>query len=93
MLKAVLDALVANVFPKLEKSLSEKRVEGFYSYFPDYEVITTKRIAAFIAQAAHGTGGFKWFYELGRESYFNKYERINYTYFYKKKETIKVKNL
>lgn len=33
-----------------------------------------KRIAAFIAQAAHETGGFKWFYELGRESYFNKYE-------------------
>ncbi|WP_339049580.1 glycoside hydrolase family 19 protein [Rickettsiella endosymbiont of Xylota segnis] len=74
VLKAVLDALVANVFPKLEKSLSEKLVKGFNSYFPDYEVITAKRIAAFIAQAAHETGGFKWFYELGRESYFNKYE-------------------
>lgn len=73
-LKAVIGALLANTFPKLEKSVSEKLVKGFYSYFPGYEIIATKRIVAFIAQAAHETGGFKWFYELGRKNYFNKYE-------------------
>ena len=72
--RTILDTLLAEITPNLEKSTSEKLTEGFYSYFPSYEVITTKRIAAFIAQAAHETGGFKWFYELGGKSYFNKYE-------------------
>lgn len=72
--RTILDTLLTETTPNLEKSTSEKLTEGFYSYFPSYEIITTKRIAAFIAQAAHETGGFKWFYELGGKSYFNKYE-------------------
>lgn len=72
--RTILDTLLTEITPNLEKSTSEKLTEGFYSYFPSYEVITTKRIAAFIAQAAHETGGFKWLYELGGKSYFNKYE-------------------
>jgi putative chitinase len=37
-------------------------------------VDTPERIAAFIAQIAHETGGFKWARELGRDSYFDRYE-------------------
>ncbi len=52
----------------------EEVLEGFYTFFPKYEINTTKRIAAFLAQAAHETGGFKSFTEIGDKSYFNKYE-------------------
>ena len=70
----LLETLMAEVTPNLERKISEKLIQGFYSYFPEYEINTTQRIASFIAQAAHETGGFKWFYELGGKSYFNKYE-------------------
>src|ERR1043165_1375329 len=73
-LRGILTPLMTETFPKVESSLLEKLVEGFHTYFPDYQITTAKRIAAFIAQAAHETGGFKWFYELGNKSYFNKYE-------------------
>jgi putative chitinase len=52
----------------------EEILENFYTFFPKYEINTAKRIAAFIAQAAHETGGFKSFIEVGDKSYFDKYE-------------------
>jgi predicted chitinase len=52
----------------------EEIVEGFYTFFPKYEITTVKRIAAFLAQAAHETGGFKSFTEAGSKGYFDKYE-------------------
>lgn len=52
----------------------EEILEGFYTFFPKYEINTAKRIAAFLAQATHETGGFKSFTEIGNKSYFNKYE-------------------
>lgn len=73
MLKDILHSLLESI-PKLEKILLENLAEGFYKYFPHYEITTVKRIAAFLAQAAHETGGFKWMHELGGRSYFNKYE-------------------
>lgn len=35
---------------------------------------TPNRVSAFVAQLAHESGGFKWMRELGRASYFKKYE-------------------
>lgn len=58
----------------IHKKHLEELVEGFAVYFPKYEITTAPRIAAFIAQAAHETGGFKWFFELGTPLYFQKYE-------------------
>lgn len=52
----------------------EELLEGFYTFFPKYKITTPRRIAAFIAQAAHESGKFQWFTELGNRSYFNKYE-------------------
>ncbi|MFZ0218664.1 MAG: glycoside hydrolase family 19 protein [Candidatus Aquirickettsiella sp.] len=74
MLRGILTPLMTQVFPKVDSSLIEKLIEGFHTYFPGYQITTAKRIAAFIAQAGHETGGFKWFYELGGKRYFNKYE-------------------
>lgn len=52
----------------------EEVLQNFYTLFPKYDITNEKRIAAFLAQAAHETGGFKWFTEQGDKSYFDKYE-------------------
>lgn len=52
VLRVVLDGLMTNTLPKLEKSLLEKLVEGFYRYFPDYEVITTKAYRCFYCSSS-----------------------------------------
>lgn len=39
-----------------------------------YEVDTLLRAAAFLAQWAHETGGWRWMRELGGPSYFTKYD-------------------
>lgn len=38
------------------------------------EINTPQRQAAFLAQIAHETGGFRWVRELGRTAYFKRYE-------------------
>jgi putative chitinase len=64
--------LLRKVFPK-GRRLQEI---GQYcdQYFPQYEVNTNQRIAAFLGQCAVETGGFQWYHELGPAFYFNKYE-------------------
>jgi putative chitinase len=37
-------------------------------------ITTPARQAAFLAQVAHETGGFRWFRELGNEAYFARYD-------------------
>lgn len=52
----------------------EAVLQSIYTLFPKYEITNEKRIAAFLAQAAHETGGFQWFTEQGDKHYFDKYE-------------------
>lgn len=42
--------------------------------FPIYDIMTPRRIAHFIAQCAEETGGYRYFTELGGQSYFAKYD-------------------
>ena len=42
---------------------AEHWIEAFDQLLPDYEINTPKRIAAFIAQCAHESGGFKFLKE------------------------------
>lgn len=39
-----------------------------------YKINTGLRKAAFFAQLAHETGGFRWLHELGNDAYFKKYD-------------------
>jgi putative chitinase len=63
--QALLDDLGADV-PGLGVALAAS--------FADAQINTRLRVIHFIAQAAHETGGFKWFTELGPRSYFDKYD-------------------
>jgi putative chitinase len=67
-LKRALDPLIKS------PEHSEEVLQSFHTLFPKYDITNEKRIAAFLAQAAHETGGFKWFTEQGDKSYFDKYE-------------------
>jgi putative chitinase len=48
--------------------------QKYKSLFQKYEVNTPLRIAHFMAQLSHESGGFKYLKELGNNAYFKKYE-------------------
>lgn len=73
-LRRILNPLMDQKVLNLELDVLNKLLEGFHTHFPAYKINTKQRVAAFIAQAAHETGGFQWFFELGGKSYFDKYE-------------------
>lgn len=47
---------------------------GFAEALPPAEVNTSLRIAHFVSQWSHETGGFEWMVELGGPTYFLKYD-------------------
>ena len=48
--------------------------QKYATLFKNYQVNTPLRIAHFLAQVEHESGGFKYLTELGGKSYFDKYE-------------------
>lgn len=48
--------------------------QKYKTLFKKYEINTPLRIAHFMAQLHHESGGFKYLKELGNSAYFNKYE-------------------
>jgi putative chitinase len=51
-----------------------KLYEKYKSILDDYQINTNLRKAHFMAQVDHESGGFKYTKELGKDSYFKKYE-------------------
>ena len=62
------------IFSKGSPLDKQQLLDTLNIWLPSYKVNTKLRVAAFLAQIAHETGNFKWLTELGRVSYFNKYE-------------------
>lgn len=56
-----------------EKNITQL-LEALKKWLPIYEIDSNLRIASFLSQCAHETGGFIFFRELGNQSYFDKYE-------------------
>lgn len=52
------------ICPYRSRTLLEKFVEPLSAAMEEFEINTPKRQAAFIAQIAHESGGFKWLTEL-----------------------------
>lgn len=48
--------------------------EALWSAMQEYDINTPLRAAAFLAQLAHETGGWRWMKELGGASYFKRYD-------------------
>jgi len=48
--------------------------QKYKTLLSNYGINTPLRIAHFMAQIDHESGGFKWLTELGSKSYFDKYE-------------------
>ncbi len=65
-LKKIVSKLSADKAAQLAVAINQAMQEA--------EINTMQRQAAFIAQIAHETGGFKWFRELGNDQYFEKYD-------------------
>lgn len=67
---ATLDAIVGRKLGDRGLALGDAFVDRL---FPA-EINTHQRLAHFIAQTAHETGGYQWLQELGGPSYFSRYD-------------------
>jgi putative chitinase len=62
------------IVPKLGPKKAATLLKPLQIAMMEAQIDTPARQAAFLAQLAHETGGFKWFRELGPDTYFEKYE-------------------
>ena len=73
-MKPLTGEVLQQIVPGLDPEKAEVVVESLGPAMAWAEINTFERVTAFLAQIAHETGGFKWFRELGNDSYFDKYE-------------------
>jgi predicted chitinase/peptidoglycan hydrolase-like protein with peptidoglycan-binding domain len=62
------------VVPTLSAARADELAVALSAAMDKAKISTTRERAAFIAQCAAETGGFKWFHELGKDPYFDKYD-------------------
>jgi predicted chitinase len=66
--------LLCEIVPTLNSSSAARLIGAINQAMQAGNITTPGREAAFLAQIAHETGGFRWFRELGSEAYFQRYE-------------------
>ena len=67
-------AIFKKAIPGAKADLLTAVSDSLNKYAAQFALTTPKRIAAFMAQAAHETGGFNTLREYGNDDYFNRYE-------------------
>ena len=67
-------AMLQEVVPSLPPARAAELATALDGAMKKANITTPRERAAFVAQCAHESGGFKWFRELGNDSYFTKYD-------------------
>lgn len=67
-------AELRQIAPTARSSLAGPLCDAFDKHWPKYGIDTPERQAHFMAQAAHESAGFTTLEELGRDSYFRRYD-------------------
>jgi predicted chitinase len=62
------------IVPTLSQTTAATLIAPLNRAMQGADINTPAREAAFLAQIAHETGGFRWFRELGSDAYFQRYE-------------------
>ena len=70
----VLAAVIEIGWSRLSNSDARNHAKHLFRAMEQYEVNDEWRAAAFLAQWAHETGGWRWMRELGGPSYFDRYD-------------------
>jgi predicted chitinase len=65
---------LCEIVPTLNANTAASLISAINQAMQAGNITTPGREAAFLAQIAHETGGFRWFRELGSEAYFQRYE-------------------
>lgn len=72
--RRLLASELASIVPTLGPEKAAALIEPLNLAMAEADITTPLRIAAFVAQTAHETGGYRWFRELGSDTYFERYE-------------------
>jgi predicted chitinase len=62
------------IVPTLSPTTAASLIDALNNAMQGANINTPARQAAFLAQIAHETGGFRWFRELGSDAYFQRYD-------------------
>lgn len=65
---------LCEIVPRLNLTKADQIMKPLNSAMKEFSINVPSRKTAFIAQIAHETGGFRWFRELGNDTYFKKYD-------------------
>jgi predicted chitinase len=65
---------LCEIVPTLNANTAARLISAINQAMQAGNITTPTREAAFLAQIAHETGGFRWFRELGSEAYFQRYD-------------------